>query len=148
MNRDAIEALAALRTFAAESHDHAADPCGFCDRAHEAIAVLAKAVTPSRIQSAERAVVEAADRFARKLGGLCVLLPTGANVWADLEETTARLRSLRETAAAEECGQTGWAASRAGFVVHCLVRCHLPSGHEGEHECTLGAYRWNGGDRG
>jgi len=66
----------------------------------------------------------------------------------DLSEALDRLRDLRERAKEEECGEMRrrtFAVRGGGDLFHANeppVRCHLPRGHEGQHQGELGLWRW------
>ena len=128
---------------------------------------------PSRVHAAERAVLVAAECVVdasrnclnrQPLGPATIACACCANRWGheddSLSEATAKLLDLRARAQAAECrsfhpivaGPRGWrfrqeAKTRTTtgpetFRKHNL-RCHLPRGHEGDHEATLGAFRWS-----
>lgn len=110
---------------------------------------LDRACTPSRIEAAERAVVEAAVTFADALGGRRVVTSKDADVWWMLQETVSRLRDLRANAEAEECRDIGWAKTHKDEAIgpetpraKHTVYCHLPRGHEGKHSGPLGEWVW------
>ena len=147
LHADAFAAIAALLSFPSTMCHHAATPCSQCD-AHEAAVrtvqrflwEAASAKVPTRIQAAERAVVEAA-----LIGGLIEGRPWPG--YPALVEAVARLRSLREGQAAEECGAIGETdlvpnTDYPDEYRSVEIRCHLPRGHEGEHCGPLGDWRW------
>lgn len=100
----------------------------------------------TRLEAAERAVVEAALDLAARIPDSLDQHP--------ISEACARLRDLRELAQAEEClampetmtppgvfvtDNANW---RAGRDEERPVHCYLPRGHEGEHCGSLGDWRW------
>lgn len=98
----------------------------------------------TRIQSAERAVVEAAiasailvEQRIREMGPTpsAKMGPEGIRVI----DACSRLRDLREQARAEECGERSIPLLSSPWKD---TRCHL-RGHEGEHEGNLGVWRWS-----
>lgn len=102
-------------------------------------------VGQTRIQAAERAVIEAALGLFVNVNETTIGL-TGAD---GLLERRDRLRDLREQARAEECGRLieRW-ISRAEIEKRdtdegvIRMRCHLPRGHEGKHAGSLGDWSW------
>lgn len=112
---------------------------------------LDRALTPSRIEAAERDVVEAVGEWRHDN-------PNSPNHGKRMViEAYDRLRALREQRKAEECGaewsddpRVGSGVTRVGIVPQDMgekrewrvVSCHLPRGHEGEHEGELGRWRW------
>ena len=109
---------------------------------------------PTRLQSAERAVVEAELLLLSLLD-----MPFGStsedarsSTWdridaqeKSLHDSARRLRDLRahigeETCKAKTATQVGsYSTLRGGYPD---IACHLPRGHDGEHEGDLGAWRW------
>ena len=125
---------------------------------------------PTRIQAAERAfVVEALSLILRNPaimlaglmheGGCAVGYSDTASCNCDVSksrEAALRLRALRKHAQAEECGDLAGQHQLGGNVFisdaagvsakrdqHRKITCHLPRGHEGEHEGELGTWRWS-----
>jgi len=95
----------------------------------------------TRLEAAEKEVVRAAmESF--------VLGPH--YISGNLSDACARLRDLRERAKEEECGTacvtrcySGPTLTGGSVTDHDRVaRCHLPRGHEGEHQGELGLWRW------
>lgn len=109
----------------------------------------------SRIEAAERAVVEAAGSSMEKWvnsGGPNWLRDPGI---VAIRDALSRLRSLMEQAGAEECGEVIEVQTHnvvrgiGGTILNVTnvsrtgpIECHLPRGHGGEHEGELGAWRW------
>jgi len=114
---------------------------------------LDRACTPTRIQAAERAVVEAARAGSRRIHQT-ESEREAASVWlTTLREACGRLEDLREQAKAGECGEKG---VRLHFPVHptdggigsnvgtkIVGYCNLPRGHEGRHRGDLGEWEWD-----
>lgn len=135
--RKATAALTLLDTFPASMCDHAATPCTACDSHRATVEILRRcfreiAPASSRLEAAERAVVEAA------LALLTQREPPFR--WNDLFDAVTRLRALREQAQAEECG--AGARGDAAPPLFRQVRCTLPRGHEGAHRGNLGEWSW------
>jgi hypothetical protein len=100
-------------------------------------------VRPSRIEAAERAVVDAAMR------GETIGDTRRTAAWLrEMREACSRLRDLRAAAGAEECSfvQSVYSCGPQNHPPSKIekVRCVLPRGHEGEHEGELGLWRWRG----
>lgn len=113
---------------------------------------LGRVLTPTRIEAAERAVLTCAEEWRRLDIRRHGLRTQGEQQRLDdlirLEaEALDRLRDLREQIGVEECGRRyikcpdkDWVGvGNEGFNA---LRCHLPRGHEGEHEGELGIWRW------
>lgn len=108
----------------------------------------------SRIEAAERAVVETAlewRRYDRRRHDLTNAEQNALDVLIIANtEAVDRLRDLRANQQAEECGAKPSMFVSVRQVVSDSevlqrekdVRCHLPRGHEGEHEGELGTWRW------
>jgi hypothetical protein len=174
VTRDEAKALAEELARECSARLPIADPMGSPTERliREAILrALDRATTPSRLQAAERAVVEAAlaaddaawklshddtPGSARKFGasvaarGEAMSRLRALREQAKAEECGAfmsRLRALREQAKAEECGAfveaktRNTAPSDETFAKHNL-RCDLPRGHEGKHCGDLGRWEW------
>ena len=113
---------------------------------------LSRVTPPSRIQSAERAVLDAACEWRRLDTKRYDVRTQGEQQRLDdliriESEAIDRLRDLREQVAGETCGAIGNGPDKGWVSVSepdrlMKVRCHLPSGHEGEHEGDLGGWRW------
>lgn len=111
---------------------------------------LDRALTPTRIEAAVTDLVAAAERWAGPEPALSFghEMDQAVALSKDLGERITRLRALREQAHAEECGSIARRQTRAVTVEDarpyrdCEIRCHLPRGHEGEHEGELGTWRW------
>jgi len=128
---------------------------------------LDRAITPTRIASAERAVVEHAldERLGQQIHRSdCAIYSAqgdgcecGVRAWLD---KLSRLRDLRETIGREECAAVKLAGVRStdgnvnpkatNRMIHAT--CHLPRGHvnapdpkDREHSGLLGELRWRDG---
>ncbi len=138
------EAMARLRSMIARGPTEL-NPASVEAWAREALKLIDEAPKPSRIEAAERAVVEAALDGHRNVR--LSAEPNAAATWLTrLREACARLRDLRERAREEECEDYTHvvlpARTYTGPRDQRLTRCHLPRGHEGEHRGELGEWRW------
>lgn len=114
-------------------------------------------VTPaSRIQAAERAVVEMVVKLEDMLTGRRIVNDEDHRTWNECADAVVRLLALREQVSAETCDDWTYVDATqlyAGGAVQAPwipadeperreIRCDQPRGHEGKHSGGLGRWEW------